>query len=134
MRSVLSVLLAVLVAGGCSDSVGPGDISGKWAEDFSIPGSFFEMDLTATGSDISGIGNFCGEAGPCGTITVNGTINGIQVHLNFVSTAQVPQVDPIVNSHFDGHLTTPKTLKGTIAIDPPNLPAGNPAEVTYRRE
>ena len=134
MRSVLSVLVAVVIASGCSDSAGPGDISGRWAEDFSIPGSFFEMDLIATGSSISGNGNWCGEAGPCGIVTVNGTIDGIQLHLNFVSTAQFPQVGPIVNSHFDGYLTMRGTLTGTIAIDPPNLSAGNPAVVTYHRE
>jgi hypothetical protein len=134
MRSVMSVLLVVLVASGCSDSTGPGSISGKWAEDFSIPGSFFEMNLAATGSEISGTGSFCGEAGPCGSVAVNGTIDGIQVHLNFVSIAQIPQVGPIVNSHFDGYLTMRGTLTGTIAIDPPNLPAGNPAVVTYHRE
>jgi len=58
----------------------------------------------------------------------------MQVHLNFVSIAQIPQVGPIVDSHFDGYLTMRGTLTGTIAIDPPNLPAGNPAVVTYHSE
>jgi hypothetical protein len=134
MRSVVSVLLVVLVAGGCSDSVGPGSIAGKWAQDFSFPGSSFEMDLVSTGSTISGNGNWCGEAGPCGIVTVNGTITGIDVHLNFASTAQFPQVGPVVNSHFDGRLTSLRNLKGAIGLDPPNLVVNAVAEVvTYHR-
>ena len=134
MRTVVSMLLVVLVAGGCSDSVGPGSIAGKWAEDFSFPGSSFEMDLVSTGSTLSGNGSWCAEAGPCGIVTVDGTIKGIDVHLNFASTAQYPQVGPVVNSHFDGRLTSLKNLKGTIGLDPPNL-AGNGValEVNYHR-
>jgi len=65
MRSVKSVLLLALVVAGCSDPIGPTNIVGKWDQDFSFPGSFLEMDLTLTGSMISGGGNWCGEAGPC---------------------------------------------------------------------
>jgi hypothetical protein len=134
MRSVVSVFLVVLVAGGCSDSVGPGSIAGKWAEDFSYPGSSFEMDLVSTGSTISGNGSWCGEAGPCGIVTVSGTITGIDVHLNFASTAQFPQVGPVVNSHFDGRLTSLTNLRGAIVLDAPNVVVNAVAEVvTYHR-
>jgi hypothetical protein len=129
MRSVKSVLLLAVIVGGCSSDVfGPESINGAWAEDFSIPGNFFAMTLGASGSTISGNGNWCGEAGPCGLTTITGTINGLSVHLDFVVTSQSGASS---TEHFDGVLTSSHSLRGEIALDPQgNVPA--PAgEVTF---
>jgi len=53
-----------------------------------------------TGSMISGGGNWCGEAGPCGTVTVTGTVNGDAVHLDLTYTAQLPITRPDVDPAF----------------------------------
>lgn len=82
MRSVKSVLLLALVVAGCSDTVGPGNIVGKWDQDFTVPGNSLEMDLTLAGSVVSGSGDWCAEAGPCGIVTVTGTVNGNAVQLD----------------------------------------------------
>jgi hypothetical protein len=129
MRSVKSVLLLALVVAGCSDPIGPTNIVGKWDQDFSFPGSFLEMDLTLTGSMISGGGNWCGEAGPCGTVTVTGTVNGDAVHLDLTYTAQLPIPGPMSTQHFDGRLTTPNALEGSISIGTP----GTAQNVSYHR-
>jgi hypothetical protein len=135
MRSVKSVLLLALVVGACSSDTtfGPESISGAWAEDFSIPGSFFAMTLGASGSTISGDGNWCGEAGPCGITTITGTINGLVVHLDFVVTPQFPQVGAARIEHFDGQLTSSHTLHGSISSEPSgNLP-GPTGEISFHR-
>jgi len=77
MRSVKSVLLLSLVVGGCSDAAGPGPIAGKWTQDFTVPGNITEMNLMTAGSIVSGTGDWCGEAGPCGTLAVTGTTTGM---------------------------------------------------------
>ena len=41
MRSVRSVLLLALVVGGCSsDTLGPKTITGRWVQDFTVAGNF----------------------------------------------------------------------------------------------
>jgi hypothetical protein len=119
MRSVKSVLLLALFAIGCSDTVGPRNIVGKWDQDFSFPGSFLEMDLTLNGSMISGSGNWCGEAGPCGILTVSGTVNGDAVQLDLTYTPQLPMPGPMSTQHFDGRLTSPNSLRGSISAGTP---------------
>jgi hypothetical protein len=126
MRSVKSVLLLVLVVGGCSsDGLGPRTIIGNWVQDFTVPGSFTEMNLMSTGSIVSGTGDWCAEAGPCGTLTVAGTINGIEVHLELSFTAtSPPQFTQSFDDHFDGQLTSFTALKGSIAAVIPGQPPG----------
>ena len=129
MRSVKSVLLLALVVGGCSDTVGPGSIVGKWDQDFSVPGSFLEMDLTLTGSAIAGAGNWCGEAGPCGIVAVAGTVNGDAVQLDLTFTPQLPIPGPMSTQHFDGRLTPRSSLQGSLSIGTP----GSAQNVSYHR-
>jgi hypothetical protein len=119
MRSVKLVWLLAVLAIGCSDPIGPGNIVGKWDQDFSIPGSFLEMDLTLNGSVISGSGNWCGEAGPCGTLTVAGTVNGDAVQLDLTYTLQLPVPGPMSTQHFAGRLTTPNALRGSVGVGTP---------------
>src|SRR5450759_2426363 len=124
MRSVMSVLLLALFVIGCSGTVGPRNIVGKWDEDFSVPGNIFEMDLTLTGSTISGSGDWCGEAGPCGIVTVTCSIVGSAVQRDLTSPPQFPIPGPMSTQHFDGRLTSPNSLRGSIS-------AGTPVSVSY---
>jgi len=133
MRSVRSVLLLALVAMGCSGAerfLGPASIDGRWAEGFSIAGSFLAFDLTSTGSTVSGSGNYCGEAGPCGTLSVAGTIDGLAVHLDLTFTEQVPRVGHTMIEHFDGQFTSANVIEGSIATD---TPGQVPGKISYQR-
>jgi hypothetical protein len=125
MRTVKSVLLLAMVLGACSDTAAFGSIIGKWAEDFSIPGSSMGMDLTVSGSVVSGSGDWCGEAGPCGTVTVAGMFGGNAVHLDLTFTQTIPQPGATRIQHFDGRLTSPNALQGSITTDTPGQPAGH---------
>jgi hypothetical protein len=129
MRSVKLVSLLAVLAIGCSNPVGPRNIVGKWDQDFSFPGSFLEMDLTLNGSMISGSGNWCGEAGPCGTLTVAGTVNGDAVQLDLTYTLQLPIPGPMSTQHFDGRLTSRNSLQGSLGIGTP----GSTQNVSYHR-
>jgi hypothetical protein len=136
MRSVMLVrlLALVLIANGCSDPIGPDSIRGKWSQDFTVPGSAFEMDLNVMGSTISGAGDWCGEAGPCGIVAVTGTVNGASVHLDLSFTAQFPQIGPTTLSHFDGRLTSARSLRGSIVRDvPPGQPPPPAADMNFHR-
>jgi hypothetical protein len=133
MRLVRSVWLLALFAIGCSGAdpfVGPASIDGKWAEGFSIAGNFLNMDLSSTGSIVSGSGNYCGEAGPCGLLGVAGTIDGIAVHLDLTFNQQVPQAGPLKIEHFDGQFTSANIVEGSIAID---TPGQVPGHTSYHR-
>ena len=133
MRSVRSVWLVALFAIGCSGAeqfVGPASIDGRWAESFSIAGNFLNMDLSSTGTTISGSGNYCGEAGPCGTLGVTGTVDGIAVHLDLTFTEQVPRVGHTMIEHFDGQFNSVNVLQGSIASD---TPGQVPGQTSYSR-
>jgi hypothetical protein len=134
MRLVTSVSLVALLAMGCSGAdafLGPGNIDGRWGESFSVPGNSFSMNLSSNGSVVSGSGNYCGEAGPCGTLTVAGTIVGIVVHLDLTFTQQVPRLEPGMVEHFDGRFTSANVLEGSIVTD---TPGQIPGRTSYRRE
>jgi hypothetical protein len=133
MRLVRSVLLLALFATGCSGAdpfVGPASIDGKWAESFSIAGNFLNMDLTSAGSIVSGSGNYCGEAGPCGLLGVAGTVDGIAVHLDLTFNQQLPQAGPSRIEHFDGQFTSASVLAGSITTDVTGQVAG---QTSYHR-
>jgi hypothetical protein len=134
MRSVLSGLLFGLAVSGCSDSLTPGTIDGTWVSPFSVPGNSWTMDLTAAGSTVTGTGSACGEAAACATLTVQGTINGAKVHLDFVASDFRPPPGPgsptTTTSHFDGALIGSTSLVGTLAGDSPSFPA---VAVRYQR-
>jgi hypothetical protein len=127
MRSVLSCLLLAAALSGCSDSLGPGTITGTWVSPFTVPGNSWSMDLSASGSTVIGIGSACGEAAACATITVTGTVDGAKVHLDFVASDFHPAPPPgsptTTTSHFDGTLFESISLVGTLAGDSPSFPA-----------
>ena len=133
MRSVRSVWLLALLAVGCSGAgqfVGPVSIDGRWAQPFSFPGSSFEMDLTSTGSTVSGSGTYAGEAGPFGTLTVAGTVDGPTVHLDLTFTEQLPRPGHTGIEHFDGVFTSFDVIEGSIGTD---TPGQVPVKVSYKR-
>jgi hypothetical protein len=134
MHSVRSVWLLGLLVIGCSGAepfLGPAVIDGRWGTAASsIPGNFFEMDLNSTGSTVSGSGSYAGEAGPAGTLTVAGTVDGIIVHLDLTFTQQVPRAEPANIEHFDGQFTSANTLEGSTTSDTPGQPLGR---ASYRR-
>jgi hypothetical protein len=129
MRSVKSVLLLALIVSGCSDAVGSGIIAGKWVQDFTVPGNSLEMDLTLAGSIVSGSGDWCAEAGPCGILTVAGTVNGTVVQLDLTFFAQFPTPLPQSTQHFDGQLNSLNSLQGSISVGTP----GFTQNVSYHR-
>jgi hypothetical protein len=119
MRSVKSVLLLALVLGGCSDSFAPAFVAGKWDEDFTVPGSSLEMDLTLSGSNVSGSGNWCAEAGPCGILIITGTVTGDSVQLDLIYIAQLPTPLPPSARYFTGRLTSLNSLQGSVSLGTP---------------
>ena len=135
MRSVKSVLLLALVVGGCSsDTLGPKTITGRWVQDFTVAGNFMEMNLIPLGSNISGTGDWCGEAGPCGTLAVTGTTTGLEVHLDLAFTATFPNgTFPSFEDHFDGRLISPSSLQGTITAVIPGQPPGTAFPTGFHR-
>lgn len=134
MRSVRSVWLLALLAMGCSGAepfLGPATIDGSWGQSgFSVPGNSFEMDLSSTGSTVSGGGSYAGEAGPAGTLTVTGTVDGLAVHLDLTFTEQLPRVGHTAIEHFDGVFTSFNVIEGSIATD---TPGEVPGKISYKR-
>jgi hypothetical protein len=128
MRSMLSVFCLVVVV-GCSNTLGPGSINGRWAQDGEVAGNSFEMDLVANGSTVSGTGTWSGEACCSGTLVVAGTFDKGAVHLDITETIDTPSSGATIPSHFDGNLIL-NALVGTLTVrDPANL--NN--KVSYRR-
>ena len=133
MRSVVSVLLLSFVGAGCADSLGPGMLSGKWAEDLSRVESRWEIDLSVTGpTTVVGTGSWYGEACCDGSLSATGTVKGMAVHLDILSTVQHgARVGSTDVSHFDGTLITAKVLHGTVTYDSPGQ---TPTSVIYYRQ
>jgi hypothetical protein len=126
MRSGLLVLLIGSIA-ACSSSTDPLLVNGKWVEDFSVPGNGFEMTLRSDGTRVSGSGAFCGEAGPCGIVSVTGTSDASGVQLDLHYTITVPTAGDGGTRHFSGRLTSDGKLSGSIRS------GGLPSAITYHR-
>jgi hypothetical protein len=134
MRSLRLVWLVAALAMGCSGAepfLGPASIDGRWGHPgISVPGNFFEMDLTSTGSTVSGSGSYAGEAGPFGTLAVAGTVDGLVVHLDLTFSEQLPRAGNTTIEHFDGHFTSTNVLEGSITSD---TPGQTPGRASYQR-
>jgi hypothetical protein len=134
----VSVGCALFFAVACSSdtvfSPAPDAINGKWAEDFSIPGSFFEMSLVQTNGSISGTGRTCGEAGPCSNVAVTGTISAALVHLDLVFTQTLPNPSGESTASFDGRLVSPNRLTGTLREPAIATPGGAEFKIGFQRE
>jgi hypothetical protein len=131
MRSVLWGMLLAMALSGCSNTVAPDTISGTWVSPFTVPGNSWSMDLNASESTVTGTGTACGEAAACATITVQGTVDGAKVHLDFVeSDFRPPRTPATQTAHFDGTLVGSASLVGTFVGDSPPVPASS---VRYQR-
>lgn len=129
MRFVLLTLFVGVVATGCSSTIDPLLLNGTWVQDFDFPGNSFEMTLRSDGKIVTGSGDWCGEAGPCGTTTVTGTANGTAVELDLIYNVTMPAASTIAPNHFSGRLTSDDKLKGT--INATGIPS--PYSVGYHR-
>jgi hypothetical protein len=77
-------------------------VSGSWVRVEQHPGNSFEMKLVATGSSLSGTGSFQGEAGPGGTMTVEGNVTKGIVSLDFTLSAELTDGTLVRTMHFTG--------------------------------
>ena len=104
MRAALLVLVGLAVS-SCSSPLDPTLIEGTWHQDLrGIPGSYFQMTLSSNGSNISGTGVGCGEAGPCRTSTIVGNTDSRGIHLTITSVTTLPTAGAVSVSRFDGHV------------------------------
>jgi len=135
MRSVLSAVVVAVAVSGCASSLGPDTVAGIWHQDFGkIPGTFFEMTLFTTPSGIGGTGFGCGEAGPCATSNISGTIDGRNVHLTIISTQNLPAGGyQNFTEEFDGFLLPVNGLVGKLRQTGPSAEVGLVYDVAYRR-
>jgi hypothetical protein len=98
---------ALSVAMGCTEPTSASiasAVSGSWVRVEEHPGSHFEMSLVATGTSLSGTGNFIAEAGPRGTMTVEGAVSGDTVSLDFTLSTELTDPTVVSTGHFEGSL------------------------------
>ena len=133
--SVLRVVLVLGALAGCSGTPGelvPFPVDGTWAEVETLPGNAFRMTLTSSGSKVTGIGAYSGEAGPAGTLTATGTTAGGMVTLDFVLTQTLPASGPTILERFEGQVTATE-LRGTMT-DVSASPARPPVATVFARQ
>jgi hypothetical protein len=129
----LLAVVAVVAAAGCSSATAPEAITGLWAETQTVPGNSFEMNLFAAGTRVVGAGHACGEAGPCGDLTISGTSDGSGVHLTIVSTITTPNPGETTTSQFDGNLVSVDELRGNL-VPVVQGQVADPVVVDFHRE
>jgi hypothetical protein len=127
MKAIALALCATLVACSSDRIADPlrltdghppttADIAGSWSlvPLSQIPGSQFGWLLVVSGAQITGVGNFAGEAGPFGTMTVHGTASGDSLHVDveFVYD-HIFSLAPYTG-HFDGVLTSRTEMSGNL--------------------
>ena len=133
MRSALLVLVG-LVAAGCSSPVDPKLVEGTWHQDFSaIPGNSFQMTLSSNGSEISGTGFGCAEAGPCANSTIVGNVDSRGIHLTITSATIGQTPGQLSESRFDGHLFLSDLLIGKLRAVGPGDEIGLVSDVRYSK-
>jgi hypothetical protein len=108
MRLIRNLALGAIVLGfGCNDPTNASiasAVSGSWVRVEEHPGSDFEMSLVANGTSLSGTGNFIVEAGPRGTMTVEGAVSGDTVNLDFTLSTELTDPTVVSTGHFEGSL------------------------------
>jgi hypothetical protein len=118
---------ALSVAMGCTEPTSASiasAVSGSWVRVEEHPGSHFEMSLVATGTSLSGTGNFVVEAGPHGTMTVEGAVSGDTVNLDFTLSTELPDRAVLSTGHFEGSLVF-GALRGRIVF------FSQPADISF---
>jgi hypothetical protein len=129
---VMAIGVSALVI-GCSDPTGTrlaASVSGPWVQLQEVPGNSFEMDLDADGTSLSGTGTFQGEAGPGGTMSVEGAVTGETVTLDFTMHAELTGNASTITAHFTGGLKNDE-LMGTMQFD---YPGAAPFSIVFRRK
>jgi hypothetical protein len=92
------------------------------------------MNLLAAGTDVTGTGRACGEAGPCSNIVITGTSDASGVQLTLVATQTVPTQGATATFTFDGKLISANTLRGTWLQVGLTQIAVDPIVITFQRE
>jgi hypothetical protein len=118
---------ALSVAMGCTEPTSASiasAVSGSWVRVEEHPGSHFEMSLVANGTSLSGTGNFIAEAGPRGTMTVEGAVSGDTVSLDFTLSTELPDRAVLSTGHFEGSLVF-GALRGRIVF------FSQPADISF---
>lgn len=125
MRIIVRFVLTLALAAGalaCSDSLTQSEsiatrLAGTWSAAWHTPGSSLILRLSAHDSTVTGDGTYAGEAGPSGTLTVNGLVTGatIDLDLHYSSGQQM---------HFRGDLAGFDRLNGIWFSEPVGDPVG----------
>ena len=104
MLSVGVLSLSLGCSGPTSATVASA-VSGSWVRVEAHPGSDFEMSLVANGTSLSGTGNFVAEAGPGGTMTIEGGVTRDTVNLDFTFSTEFTDGNVTSTGHFTGILS-----------------------------
>lgn len=116
VRSLVSVALAAGVLACSSESLTQSEsiavrLAGTWSAAFDIPGNSLILLLSAHDATVTGTGTFAGEAGPSGTLTVDGKVTGATIDLDML-------YDSGQRMHFRGDLTALDHLNGIWFSEP----------------
>ena len=119
-RRVRIVAASAVVLLGCGhDTTAPAvdlfrDVPGTWAAPLAVPGSGEAWTLSVSGTDITGVGTWEGEACCSGTVSVTGTVRGDSLHLDVVyrQTEPPPGLTGPRFVEIDGVLDTPTDFVG----------------------
>jgi hypothetical protein len=125
VRSLVTVALAAGVLSCSGDSLTQSEdiaarLVGTWSAAFDFAGNSLILMLSAHDSTVTGTGTYAGEAGPSGTLTVDGTVTGatIDIDMHYDSGRQM---------HFRGDLTGFDHLNGIWFSEP----VGDPAPIAF---
>jgi len=132
MRSVSLVLSLALVMSGCSDTLSPLALAGRWSELFMAGGFNLNMTLVPIGKNLTGNGDFCVELGGCGTVKVTGAVSGDAVHVD-ISYQSLNALMDGFTQRFDGHLVSGNRLVGSVIGEVAGQRTQGPDSVTYQR-
>jgi hypothetical protein len=134
LTRILAVAASTLCIGCGHEPTGSGiaeSLRGTWAMQVTVPGSSFSTTLAPSGFNLSGTGEFLMEAGLGGRSTVEGSVHGGIVDLDFLLLREVPAGLMLNREHFTGRLIMGK-LSGTMQdSDHPEIP---PSPSTFVRQ
>jgi hypothetical protein len=134
MRSVSLVLSLALVMSGCSDTLSPLALAGRWSELFMAGGFNLNMTLVPIGKNLTGNGDFCVELGGCGTVKVIGAVSGDAVHIDISYQCLAGCLsNQGFTQRFDGHLVSGNRLVGSVIGEVAGQRTQGPDSVTYQR-
>ncbi|MEP6990811.1 MAG: hypothetical protein ABJA80_07785 [bacterium] len=117
---VVAALASIAACSATTAPIGPalaGDLQGQWAAKQTFPGNSLVFALHAADSTVAGTGTFSGEAGPSGTVFVDGSVSGGTVTLHFAYTATVPVLSNST-ARFIGTLDADGRLVGSMKYGP----------------